>query len=620
MRFLARFSLAFGVTLAMFVAAPHAAPQVPTMKGTAVVFGTVVADATGRPIKGAFINVIVFAEPATFSRNTTTDRDGRFVLSGLAPGQARIAVTAPGYLGAMAGQGSAGDTNGTYISLADGQIAGPTTTRLRRGAVISGRVLDEASEPFGAVQVQAFSQSFSATGRRVFTSSASALTNDQGDFRIANLTPGAYIVGVVPRMMEADTAALSGVGESGHATSDIMSAFAGMSLGVQQDAAHRGPVTIIGATASQIFSAGSPVPSSSIDGKPRGYAPTFFPGVPAASAAAMTVSAAEEKMGVVFQLIPVVVAAISGHIVAADGTTPETTALTLVPQGGSDTEIGDTFTVLAGASGEFSFGRVPAGGYVVEARNATEAVLMNLPSRRSWASVPVTVGDTPQSDLAIKLHEGVSVSGEVHFVGANPAPTGAALTQFSVRLAAQVAQLSLSGGAGVAAPLDLDRRFVLDRALVPGDYRLTVGNGLPNGWSLASMTIAGHEITDGVVHIASDDLANVVITMTDRATDVSGALTRPDGTADTASTVIVFPQDRALWTALTRRIIGIRPTSDGRYQVKDLPPGDYFVVATPDVERGQWFDLEFLASIQAKAMRITLAAGEQKTLDLKAAK
>ena len=111
-----------------------------------------------------------------------------------------------------------------------------------------------------------------------------------------------------------------------------------------------------------------------------------------------------------------------------------------------------------------------------------------------------------------------------------------------------------------------------------------------------------------------ESVTDVVITVTNAPCEIVG--TAPSSTA--SRVVVVFPVDRALWRPGSRRIAGVRPSSDGQYVVRRLPPGEYFVVAADGVEPGQWFNREFLESVAGPAAtRVTLAAGERKRVDVK---
>jgi hypothetical protein len=591
----------------------------PKMTGTGVVFGTVVSAATGRPIKGASVSAIVMANAATFLKSTTTDRQGRFLIGDLTSGQVRLGASAPGYLSRSFGQGGPDDNQGTFIPLADGEIAGPLALSLQRAGVIAGVILDDAGEPLGGVTVQAFRRSF-ANGRRQYASAGSGTTDDRGAYRIANLIPGGYLVGVVPRTADVDATALEGVAQSGSAGTDILAAMTGVSLRTPQDASS--PMYMSGGenqTSVRIVSSGSPLAATSREGKLRTYVPTFFPGASAAQASAVVVEPGQEKPGIVFQLSAAEMSSITGRVVGPDGV-PAQTALTLTAQGDDAAPAVDSLTALIGGRGEFTLSGMPVGRYIIEARStsASGANAGNT-SRRLWARVPVNVEDTAPSSVVITLRPGVSVSGDVHYDGTRAAPAGAALANTRVALTGSSGLPSLAPSSFAGTALDPNGHFTFAAAIIPGDYRVTVGNGLPGAWSFSSISINGRQSLDSLVRI-DEDVENVVITMSDRMTEVSGLVSGPTGLVDVSATVIAFPQDSRLWIPGSRRLTGVRPLSDGRYVVKDLPPGDYLFAVAASVERGQWFDPEFLASLQSTATRLTLAAGETRTLNLRSVK
>jgi uncharacterized protein (DUF2141 family) len=477
----------------------------------------------------------------------------------------------------------------------------------------------------GGIVVQVFKRSF-ANGVRQFTAGETARTDDRGAYRIIGLTPGTYVVGVVPRAVVVDTASFEQIAETGSATSEAMAAMAGVTLGADANAASQTSSAITaqadgdGLTLARILSSGSPAPIVGPDGRPRGYAPTFFPGLPPAAAQSVRVGAAEEKTAD-FQLTDVPLGTISGHVVGPTGTPPSQTVLSLVHLGDESVQIGDPLTALAGATGEFSFEDVPAGSYRIEARSsvrgAPAATAAGAIQNVLWASMPITVDEKPQSAVVVALRDSLRVSGEVRFEGATSPPAGATLTQWRASVAStepalplQRMNLSVAGAA-----LDADGRFSL--GLMPGDYKLQLGTGLPGPWSLESVGADGAMSVDGILHVGGDNIEHATIVMTDRPTMVSGTVWDADDKPVTNVTVIAFPRNPQLWQPNTRRIVSARPSSDGRYQIKALPPGEYAIAIVRTVERGQWFDPEFLAGLQTGVEHVTLSAGDKKTLDLK---
>jgi hypothetical protein len=110
---------------------------------------------------------------------------------------------------------------------------------------------------------------------------------------------------------------------------------------------------------------------------------------------------------------------------------------------------------------------------------------------------------------------------------------------------------------------------------------------------------------------------NVVITFTDRPAELSGALQTPAGVVPSDYFIIVFATDRAQWGPQSRRTVMARPTTAGRYSVRNLPPGEYYFAAVTDVLPNEWFDPAFLELLVPAAKKLTIAEGEQKVNDFR---
>jgi hypothetical protein len=119
---------------------------------------------------------------------------------------------------------------------------------------------------------------------------------------------------------------------------------------------------------------------------------------------------------------------------------------------------------------------------------------------------------------------------------------------------------------------------------------------------------------------SGDDLAGLVVTLTDRTTWLLGTLQDASGRVTSDFTVVVFPFDAAYWLPQARRIQAARPSTDGHYGFRGLPPGEYRVAVVPDVEPGQWYDPNWLRQVLPSAVPITLGDGERRTQDLRVGK
>ena len=159
--------------------------------------------------------------------------------------------------------------------------------------------------------------------------------------------------------------------------------------------------------------------------------------------------------------------------------------------------------------------------------------------------------------------------------------------------------------------------------MTPGRYRIVANvpaGGRPSEWFLASATADGHEILDNGLDLQpTRPPGELVLTFTDNPSSLTGVVTDSSGMPAPDYHIIAFPPDRALWARFSRRIQSVRPSADGRYTFRYLPPGDYLVAAVDDVEPGEWFDPVFLQTLVDSSIKVSIGESEQKTQDLRLA-
>jgi hypothetical protein len=127
-----------------------------------------------------------------------TDHDGRYEFDDLEAGRYRITVQKAGFA-LLNGPGI------PEVDLKAGERRQDVNVTLQKGAVIVGRVLDEAGEPLVDTRVVAMRRPAgppSATSIRedlLIPAGPGAQTNDLGEFRLFSLPPGEYYVQAMPR-------------------------------------------------------------------------------------------------------------------------------------------------------------------------------------------------------------------------------------------------------------------------------------------------------------------------------------------------------------------------------------------------------------------------------------
>src|SRR5262249_17435960 len=273
---------------------------------------------------------------------------------------------------------------------------------------------------------------------------------------------------------------------------------------------------------------------------------------------------------------------------------------------GGPSNIGANFGGRIQWDGAFTIANVPPGRYVLRVRgDDTETP--------QFATIPVTVNGTDLDDLTGVLTSGATLTGSVVFPSAGSAPDP---TQ--IRLVAPSIE---PGFAGPQPNARVDKNGKFELSGVPAGRHLIRPAGNARGWSLKSVTIAGRDVTDTPFELRSGEtLGNIEVTFTDRANEISGAVTDDRGVPASEFTVLAFSTDASFWRPQSRQIATARPDQTGQYRIRTLPPGEYFVVTVDPAEQGEWFEPAYLEEHRIGAQRVTLTEGDSKTMDFRVKK
>jgi hypothetical protein len=563
---------------------------------SALIVGQVVDAESGRPANGAVVSLTGPPAEAPHSRILTGD-DGRFVYRNLRAGPYNIYANKAGYADGAYGRTRPAGPAASLV-LMDGERIADIVIRMWRHAAISGTVVDEAGERLIGVRVQAYRRAM-ISGRRRFTPSGAATTDDRGIYRIGGLVPGDYIVGAVARPV---VVPLSMVAELSNETS------ASRAAGIGADGASS-PLLRVG-DAAYLLGGGTPTPPPSDDGRLSIYPPTFHPNAPSGDAASVvTVRSGSEHLSADIQLQPVPTVSVSGFVHGPDG--PVTaTVLRLAPADTAEVALdADATSTLSDRAGRFTFPVVPPGHYRLELLRGGVPIQRGMSSSPLWAKVPISVGTEPIEDFGVEARPGVRIAGRVHFDGdlqSDPLRRGVTI--------------SIEGADSVASSLvtvraDPSGEFI-SPPLAGGRYYVRVPDS-PPGWMFRDATAAGRDVVDTPLDVMTD-VGDVVITFTDRWSGVRGFVQNRQG-PDPSAAVLIFPVDAGMWGSSgrnPRRMRLIRPGKTGEYSV-NLPPGEYYVIAVPDDQAADWQDPRFLDAAGRAAARITIADGERRTRDLR---
>ena len=533
--------------------------QPPQEAGAATIKGRVVALDTGAPLR--HVQLRLSGEKLRPGRATLTDAQGQYEFKDLVAGRYSLMASKGGFVMLQYGQRGPRDS-GRAIQLTDRQTLDKVDIALPRGAVITGRVVDEAGEPVSDMSVQAMQYRLMNGKRRLVSAGGyrGTATNDIGQYRIYGLPPGEYYVSVSGRQGQM------------------------MGMDVQQD------------------------------DNSSGYAPTYYPSTPSVAEAQKVAIGVGEEAVADIQLVPTRVVRISGTLVTSAGKPPTMGFVTLQQRGGDvigPGMMGGTGPVRP--DGTFTLNGVPTGSYTLTAMANMKGDFDFNPAEMETASMPITVTGQDLTDVRLATSVGASLSGRLIFEGGTPEPN----TMRQIRAGCfPVDQESPVFGGSIPVTADEQGQIQIKNLSVPC---MINAFGMQSGWALKSVTLNGIDITDRPFEPSGKSQAGLEVTLTNRVTTLSGSVQSTQDQPAKEYTVIVFPEDTQRWQApLAQRYIRrARPDQQGTFKLTGLPPGRYLVAAFENIEEGTEMDPEYLTRIQSVATRTELLEGGTQTVSLK---
>lgn len=542
-------------------------PPVTAIAGT-------VADDRGAPLAAATVTV-TSVQPRT-ARTTTTDPAGRFRVDALAPGVYTLAATASaGYAPRAFGHASLEDA-GTPIRLVLGQQFSATIT-LPRTSSISGQLLDESGAPAtGSVRAMAWVRRNGSRTRQSFTATA----DDDGHYRIANLSPGSYTI----------------TANGAYTGGDV----------------RRMTPALIDRAARAVAHPDEPIPPLDPASAPTfTFVPVFYPNAATdEDASLVTLAPSEDRTGIDLRLRTTPTTQIDVAVFDHRGLPVNSTLVEVIDAKGQR----PAQSPLTDKDGQFRMGRLLPGPYTLLVHHGVRlsgpgepAAVVDL-----WGatSIVATIGSVAKA--RIDLFQGVQVTGRVVFEGASAPP--ADLRSVRVELVGiDGLYRPLATAGNMLTRTDAQGRFTIED-VPPGAFAVQVA-GLTGPWSPMSIMAGSRDALDtGLAVELGTDVSGIVVTVTDRGSEVTGIATDAAGRPVMGGYVAVFPDDPRLWTKPSRAIVSARFDSTGRFTVRGLPPGRYIASLVSDPMPGGPLDPTMLAALVTGGTRFALADGERTSI------
>jgi hypothetical protein len=333
---------------------------------------------------------------------------------------------------------------------------------------------------------------------------------------------------------------------------------------------------------------------------------TYYPGTSSLETAeSLTLAAGQEQLGVSIAVQPPVRGVtVTGRIVRADtGTDTDGSPMVhLLKRGIATTSLQRGVPVaIRRPDGSFTIPNVPPGDYILDAS------ISQGPDRMEHGTVDLAVGTNDVHDVVVQTNRARALRVQISAESGLSLPRPLALTF----------RLESPGNNPLGATVSVTSGDSPELSLqgIIGVHAVRV-TGLPSGWIIKSMEIAGHEIAAGAFDFstvaASAPLRVVISNRSGEVRGIVGTRGKPQRAA-----VVIFPAEEAKRQYPSRFLASGRSDDEGRYRVSGLiAESRYLAVAVSYLEPDEFQDPAFLQQIQKVAFPFSLRDGESLTLDL----
>jgi hypothetical protein len=302
-------------------------------------------------------------------------------------------------------------------------------------------------------------------------------------------------------------------------------------------------------------------------------------------------------------------ASVSGTALDATGApvTAATVSLSQTVEGPGSSMMWSIGSTKVAPDGSWIIRGVPPGEYALQIRSEQETSLL-----LNRGSVPVHVHGTDVTGVVIMPDAPVAISGTVMTDDETPLRSGVRVFPQMLGPGRRPAAVMAGDDAGMVGP---DGRFTFGN-LLPGPALLRV-SGLPAGWAIKSVSVARQDHTEIPFEVRhGQPVTGVEVVVTRRLPSITGTMVDDAGTPAHGA-ALLFPVDPARWHEVAGTLRHARPDQYGAFRFDNIRPGEYYALALDYVQTWQATDPSFLDTLLKRALRVTVADGENEPLRLR---
>ena len=521
----------------------------PTFAQPAAVTGQITETVHGKPLPTITLTLrgtLHGTPPEGDSYSTQTDAEGRFRIEGVLPGRYSVGFTAQKFVWPLRKDGTS--ETPAPLTLTPGERH-TLDFQLTPTGIISGRTLDAEGDPIRDVSVQAMQYGYN-NGKRELNSRASAQSNDRGEYRLYNVSPGTYY---------------------------------------------------LQATSRPNMGGGFAMPNEQIRGTrpPQGFVATYYPNVrDAASGEPLKLAPGDELSRIDIRMVPEMLYTVRVKVLtpAATGVYPVFTLQNRM-SGGRNGNFNS-----GGVNGMGEFRGVLPGSYQLTGTMRSNG---NNQEPQSYLHQTVEVVDHDVEIDAPAFAPVFDVTGSVLVDATPPFP----LQRIRLTMRREYPDMVQDPNTTLAA----DGTFVLHGA-VPDTYNLTAT--IPAGAYLKSVKLGTRELPDLHVDLSGGAAPLVILVGTDGGR-IKGAVENAAGESSVRTPVTLYPEGKQ--RDRQDRVKTVATDANGRYDIKDIAPGDYRLYAWESSDLAPSRDPDFRKAYESQSVTVSVTPGGNLVVALKTA-
>jgi Polysaccharide lyase family 4, domain II len=522
--------------------------------------GMVISAVDERAVAKVYVSLRSAEAPFAAKYTASSDVQGRFQFAEVLPGTYTLYAERRGFIGqAFGARRIAG--KGAVLTIEPGSRTKDLVFKLVPQSVLTGKLTDEDGDPMENVSVVMLQWMYGRGKRSLRPIGGATLTDDRGEYRLSNVSPGQYYL-----------------------------------------AAHRGR-SVAG---MQMRSAGTPSDALKPE---KDYHTMYYPGVLEYSAALpITVKPAADLRDISIQFRKTRVFSVHGQVVdEATGRMIPGTVVALVPakvdsvvsvSGLGSTRLGD---------GRFEITGVIPGSYHIMAQVTQSGHI-------SYSRQPVDVIGDDVSGVVVRIPRSIELRGQVRIAEEDrQAAKDAAVLEFSKLRISLVPVDGIMVGNVAKAEVARDGSFVI-ASVTPDKLRVSV-SGLPSGWYVQAFVIDGRQHRDGVIDLKGQG-GPVELVMSSRCSEITGSVVdEGNGKSGSGIEVTLIPEDAEKQGQFEL----FRMTSTdktGAFHLENIVPGIYKMFAWEELVPGAGESVEFHRRFDNKAVTVNLDEKRQERIQL----